>query len=774
MFDWAKDKDKQLYEAASKGKLSRVLAQLARGAYVNWQSPNGQTPLHAAASQGYLDIVKELISHHADVDKSDKDGDTPLHLSAMHGHLAVVQALLDHGASINAPDNNGRTPLFKAAEGNHEKVVRALLDVGADVTMKTTTPDKKQARDVSNKTIKALLDERQDLINTVVQSFGNEMVPNLAKNPNTVTFLADPELFVKLQNIQQEPLTFIQHKDDPQIQTALAELDRMTRPQAVSENPTDGSTEEPSGMNVQSIQSAVDYIKNALDEYKGKDGASDIVRVGTTILSLALKFQTHRESVLTTALMVDRIMRHENENAIPSQDATTQISLLNETQTNFESALETTEGWKLLVDDITREAKVQEITTDIIRLQDHLSEAAAAINVDAKVQVVGKVEDLAVNIGNMLEMMDRLTQHLESVENTRQLQPQKNKLEELAIQLHRGLEFYERQVKLGNFPQNAAFEKQVETCREKIEEKANVLGQEKKIPYGIHNIECWMLASEDVKFDPNNLNTALGRGGFATVFKGMYQGEPVAVKRFDRMIQSDSQDLENLIAKEIKAWKDISKADYILTLVGVCTKIPTPILVSELCETNIRRYVRDRPETLLPLVYQFACGLRTLHQANIIHRDLKCDNVLVTYKKTVAIADFGLSRTAMSLELTKSRQGWEGTMNWMSPEQFLKPRSVTTKSDVWSFGITLWEILSNDVPFKDWSEEDIVEAIKTDEERPEKPQVEPHLEPLWAIITKCWQSNPADRPVADDIVEYLETHYSSEIHGLPGTAPQAA
>ncbi|KAG9398482.1 hypothetical protein AC1031_014535 [Aphanomyces cochlioides] len=110
----------------------------------------------------------------------------------MHGHLPVVQELLEHGAPTNASDNNGKTPLFKAAEANHEQVVRALLDAGADVSMKTTTPDKRQARDVANKTIKALLDERQELINTVVRSFGNEMVPNLAKNPNTVIFLADP------------------------------------------------------------------------------------------------------------------------------------------------------------------------------------------------------------------------------------------------------------------------------------------------------------------------------------------------------------------------------------------------------------------------------------------------------------------------------------------------------------------------------------------------------------------------------------------------------
>ncbi|KAF0723763.1 hypothetical protein Ae201684_017435 [Aphanomyces euteiches] len=184
-----------------------------------------------------------------------------------------------------------------------------------------------------------------------------------------------------------------------------------------------------------------------------------------------------------------------------------------------------------------------------------------------------------------------------------------------------------------------------------------------------------MLCSDDVYYDENII---LGRGGFGTVFKGKYLGQDVAIKRFDQVYVTDSAELEKMIEKEIKAWKDISKESYILTLVGVCTKVSTPILVSELCDTNIRRYVRDWPEMLLPMVYQFAKGLASLHKADIIHRDIKEDNVLISYQKTVAIADFGLSRTVESLEVTKTGKTL-GTLNWMSPEQYLKARNVTAK-----------------------------------------------------------------------------------------------
>ncbi|KAH9142626.1 hypothetical protein AeRB84_013315 [Aphanomyces euteiches] len=198
---------------------------------------------------------------------------------------------------------------------------------------------------------------------------------------------------------------------------------------------------------------------------------------------------------------------------------------------------------------------------------------------------------------------------------------------------------------------------------------------------------------------------------------------------------TDSADVKKAIANEVRAWKKVSHEPYIFTLFGVCVNTVTPTLVSELCQTNIRRYVRDRPETLIPLVYQFAKGLAAIHNAGIIHRDLKGDNVLVTIRHTVAIGDFGISRTATSLEKTTIGGAMSGTLNWMSPEQYLSPRRVTTKSDIWSFGMTLWEILCNDIPFRKCCEHEFKDPIfKSEDDRPAKPDhVTPALEPLWGF-----------------------------------------
>ncbi|KAH9185939.1 hypothetical protein AeNC1_012084 [Aphanomyces euteiches] len=163
------------------------------------------------------------------------------------------------------------------------------------------------------------------------------------------------------------------------------------------------------------------------------------------------------------------------------------------------------------------------------------------------------------------------------------------------------------------------------------------------------------------------------------------------------------------------------------------------------------------------MIYQFARGLDFLHSANIIHRDLKGDNVLVTFQKTVAIADFGLSRSAESLKNTRTGNKVSGTLNWMSPEQFFSPRNMTTKSDIWSFGMTVWEILCNDTPYRRCSEFEFQEILKSEDDRPEKPEdLHPYLAPLWTLITNCWQLNPHARPSANDIVKFLESEYNAQ------------
>ncbi|KAH9157946.1 hypothetical protein AeRB84_000265 [Aphanomyces euteiches] len=270
-------------------------------------------------------------------------------------------------------------------------------------------------------------------------------------------------------------------------------------------------------------------------------------------------------------------------------------------------------------------------------------------------------------------------------------------------------------------------------------------------------------ASDDIHFNPDDESTWLGRGASATVYLGKYQDKFVAVKKFKPTSRSssNSMDLERAIRKEIKAWRSVSHEPFILTLIGVCTKVTSPLLVSEYCPDTITRYVYMHPEKIVSVVYQLALGIRTLHKYGVILRDLNGRNVMVREDGSVAIADFGLSRSTESVltEYSNTRN-FVGTLNWMSPEQRFSPRKVSVQSDIWSFGMTVWQLLSDDTPYRGYSPEEIEEAIKSEDERPERPEnLSEGNEFLWHLAQECWKLDPKQRPTSAQIVDALECHY---------------
>ncbi|KAH9119533.1 hypothetical protein LEN26_011590 [Aphanomyces euteiches] len=744
-----------LHEASSKGYLEVVNILLDRDATIDMPDKYGQTPLHHAADNGQSEIVKALLDRDAAIDLPDKYGRTPLHHASRNGYRDVVKKLVERGAAVDTRDDGGRTSLHFALESEHEEIVQILLDSGADMSLQTK--EGKSPYDICNKSKKltTVLDKRLELVR---RCFGKNMVPNLAKNPKTAVFLADATLFAKFENIQRHPFKFNMHDSDVRINVALAELNKITSHDVSSVPETQFHSHAAA---CYSIHSAIQLIHQAIRAIR--ETRSNSVHSAMIILSLSLEFQVNRERILATGLMVGRIMHHMRQHGIPNQDSNF-LQSLKDIEVYWQVALERTKQWKLSTKDSQRQASIQTMSKNIVRLQDRLCRAIAYLNIDLKIQVVGSVDDKTVGIESMLETMQSLDKCLQTIIAMSHVRQQSDNFEELAVQMERGFEHYKQQVDLGNIKQDEHFEGRVQSCQSQIGKVASVLSQAYSSRPSNMKIQSWMLSSKDVQFNPDDLSTALGRGGYATVFKGFYHGQAVAVKRFDQIMLHDSQDLEKLIVKEIKAWKDISHEPHILTLFGVCTKVPIPILVCELCKTNIRRFIRDWPETLIQMVYQFACGLLSLHKAGIIHRDLKGDNVLITCHNTVAIADFGLSRTVVSLQKTKTGSKRSGTLNWMSPEQYLTPQHVTTQSDVWSFGITLWEILCNATPYRDYGRCEIPAAIQSENDRPEKPvDLPPHLEPLWTLINMCWRVNPKTRPTAVEIVNFLEEHYKSDL-----------
>ncbi|GLJ07385.1 hypothetical protein SUGI_0065760 [Cryptomeria japonica] len=216
---------------------------------------------------------------------------------------------------------------------------------------------------------------------------------------------------------------------------------------------------------------------------------------------------------------------------------------------------------------------------------------------------------------------------------------------------------------------------------------------------------------EDIKAAANNYSTFIGKGGFGSVFYGQLSGNDVAVKILSTYSSQGKQEFRN----EVNLLSRIYHKN-LVKLIGYCRQ-PTVALVYEFMEFGTLMdhlygsAKQEKPldwETRLNIALQAAQGLLYLHEGcspPIIHRDIKCSNILLDKKMFAKITDFGLSKL---LDTSKSyvTTNVNGTLGYLDPEYF-GTASLNEKSDVYSFGVVLLEIISG-VPPK----EGIVESAK--------------------------------------------------------------
>jgi thiamine kinase-like enzyme len=282
-----------------------------------------------------------------------------------------------------------------------------------------------------------------------------------------------------------------------------------------------------------------------------------------------------------------------------------------------------------------------------------------------------------------------------------------------------------------------------------------------------------MVRSEDVEIlrriakSDVELIKEIGSGACSRVWRGKWDGKQVAVKMFNESYSAFS---EKEFGSEL-AIMSVLRHPNICHALGGGTIPGERFLVMPLFRRgSLLDVVRNKDITLsmyriLNICVDSAVGMAFLHEAGILHRDLKTGNLLVDDNWRIAVVDFGISRM---IDLSMSRKNI-GTPIYSAPEiLFGKPYSFS--ADVYSFAFVIWELLAREVPYKKHAQPYIINGVCNDGLRPPQPKDCPKV--LWKLIERCWAQEAEDRPTFPEIVSILKRLQGNvgALHGLKSTS----
>lgn len=273
-----------------------------------------------------------------------------------------------------------------------------------------------------------------------------------------------------------------------------------------------------------------------------------------------------------------------------------------------------------------------------------------------------------------------------------------------------------------------------------------------------------------VSFSELKLEEVIGVGGFGKVYLGYWKDEVVAVKAARQDANDDIEVIKESVLQEARLFW-VLQHENIVSLKGVCLEAPNLCLVMEYARGGPLNRVlcgrKIRPDILVDWAIQVAQGMAYLHVGapmSLIHRDLKSSNVLLSEAilpddtledKTLKITDFGLAREVYKT----TRMSAAGTYAWMPPE-VIKHSTFSHASDVWSYGVLLWELLTGETPYKGIDALAVAYGVAVNKLTLPIPSTCP--EPWRKLMEACWHSNPRERPLFPEILEQLEVIRQSE------------
>jgi len=270
-------------------------------------------------------------------------------------------------------------------------------------------------------------------------------------------------------------------------------------------------------------------------------------------------------------------------------------------------------------------------------------------------------------------------------------------------------------------------------------------------------------ASQDTKdgiinYSDIKIIRKLGEGAHGEVWEGKWKGIHVAVKK---LLTLENTDIAEFLA-EADLMRKMRPHPNVVLYLGVCRQ-PLCLVTEFVANGNLLALIKKEPinnDMKLKICQGIAAGMFYLHEQGVLHRDLAARNILLDGALRPKVCDFGMSRVVMDSSRSNQTAADVGPVKWMAPEA-LTSKEYSTKSDVWSFGVVIFEILTRKSPYEDFNLMQIATKVAMGTlslaaELERQPDFVSYPKNIVSVFKSCLEFRPERRPEFEDIINLLD------------------